>query len=143
MFRKSSKTLCKYEFIPTPKIGVGMKRIEVDRMARKTVSTTIAGEVDERLSELAKLYGMNKSSLLNRLLYRTFSKPDAIKNLIAVRLSERENVIKRSYRIDEELLESMSQYPDLSIGTIIEKAAAQWMALNDEERRDFLFFWEV
>ena len=112
-------------------------------MARKTVSATIAGEVDERLSELAKLYGMNKSSLLNRLLYRTFSKPDAIKNLIAVRLSERENVIKRSYRIDEELLESMNQYPDLSIGTIIEKAAAQWMALNDEERRDFLFFWEV
>lgn len=33
----------------------------------------------------------------------------------------------------------MEQYPDLSMGTVIEKAVVQLMERNDQQKREFLF----
>lgn len=108
-------------------------------MARKTISMTIGTGIDEQLNALSEQYGMNKSSLVNRILQRTFACDHAIQNLMAVRPADRSRTIKRSYRIEEEIVAFMEQYPDLSMGTVIEKAVVQLMERNDQQKREFLF----
>lgn len=110
-------------------------------MARKTISMTIGTGIDEQLNALSEQYGLNKSSLVNRILQRTFACDHAIQNLMAVRPADRSRTIKRSYRIEEEIVAFMEQYPDLSMGTVIEKAVVQLMERNDQQKREFLFSW--
>ena len=65
-------------------------------MARKTISMTIGTGIDEQLNALSEQYGLNKSSLVNRILQRTFACDHAIQNLMAVRPADRSRTIKRS-----------------------------------------------
>ena len=55
-------------------------------MARKTISMTIGTGIDEQLNALSEQYGLNKSSLVNRILQRTFAaiKPWRIRRELAV-----------------------------------------------------------
>ena len=108
-------------------------------MARNTRTTTIGTGLDEQPTALPEQYGLNKSSLVNRILQRTFACDHAIQNLMAVRPADRSRTIKRSYRIEEEIVAFMEQYPDLSMGTVIEKAVVQLMERNDQQKREFLF----
>ena len=82
---------------------------------------------------------MNKSSLVNRILQRSLTGDNAIKNLMAVTPPNRGKSIKRSYRIEDDMISFMEQYPDILMGTVIEKAVSQFMALSDEGKREFLF----
>ena len=108
-------------------------------MGRKTLSMAIGKIIDDQLNELSEQYGMNKSSLVNRILQRSLAGDNAIKNLMAVTLPDRGKTIKRSYRIEDDVVSFMEQFPDILMGTIIEKAVSHFMALSDEEKREFLF----
>ena len=108
-------------------------------MGRKTMSMAIGSVIDEQLNELSAQYGLNKSSLINRILQRSLAGDNAIKDLMSTTLPDRGKTIKRSYRIEEDMVSFMEQFPDLLMGTVIEKAVSQFMALSDEEKRNFLF----
>ena len=113
-------------------------------MGRKTMSMAIGSVIDEQLNELSAQYGLNKSSLINRILQRSLAGDNAIKDLMSTTLPDRGKTIKRSYRIEEDMVSFMEQFPDILMGTVIEKAVSQFMALSDEEKRNFLlyrFYW--
>ena len=42
-------------------------------------------------------------------------------------------------RKEDDVVSFMEKYPDILMGTIIEKAVSQFMELSDEKKRDFLF----
>ena len=108
-------------------------------MGRKTMSMAIGKLIDDQLNELSEQYGMNKSSFVNRILQRSLAGDNAIKNLMAVTPINKDKTIKRSYRIEDDVVSFMEKYPDILMGTIIEKAVSQFMELSDEKKRDFLF----
>ena len=58
---------------------------------------------------------------------------------MAVTPINKDKTIKRSYRIEDDVVSFMEKYPDILMGTIIEKAVSQFMELSDEKKRDFLF----
>ena len=50
-----------------------------------------------------------------------------------------EKVIKRSYRINEELLVALKEYDGFSLALILEKAVAPLLDMDEPERQHFLF----
>jgi len=110
------------------------------KMSRKTVSVSVSAKMDDLLAALAARYGSTKSGILNLILQRTLSADDGLKKLMSVELKQKdEKVIKRSYRINEELLVALKEYDGFSLALILEKAVAPLLDMDEPERQHFLF----
>ena len=109
-------------------------------MSRKTVSVSVSAKMDDLLAALAARYGSTKSGILNLILQRTLSADDGLKKPMSVELKQKdEKVIKRSYRINEELLVALKEYDGFSLALILEKAVAPLLDMDEPERQHFLF----